>query len=490
MTLSADEQAIRMYLGRRLQAPGVVQVVSTRNWSGIQTRNLDQAVTWAMAEDRAQVEGIYCRATTLRAPLPPGKRGSAADSHALVGMWSDLDFGNAGHKTTGLPETMEEARDISRFARLPEPTREEHSGGGLYRWWEFGRPLIIGEDIDFTTARQLPIDWQKILGAGARRMGFKYGTGVSDLARVLRLPGTINRKAGRTPAMCRVVEDDGPRYTLASMLQLVSELRPKPKTSTAPKSAAKPAVTRSRAADGTVYDGPGPLEILGDHPCCGDILAHVGAAYREQYPGACSYCGADCQRWHRPGWADGCSVDGIAVHKGGYAVTVRTDNFPGFPNDFVGRVLSPGRLFAALHHGGDQSAAASDILRAAHGNPAATPAALALPEQILAEVRAAAAERPKPSPQAAPRRPVTRGSVGVVLTGLVRSVLDAPADRRRSRLQWAAGKALEHARNFGLDAAKVERALIRAGTEAGLTEAEAQRTVAFARGAITNGAAG
>jgi hypothetical protein len=385
--LAADPEIIRAWLAPRFEAPGLVSICSKSNWTGIQTDDLDRAVAWAMAEDRAGAEGIYCRVTTVTSRFPAGSRGSARDSRALVGMWSDIDFDNDLHKATDLPETADEARDIPRFAKLPEPTRVEHSGAGLYVWWEFDEPLVVGDDIDFDQAAELAGDWQNILLAGAKTMGFGYGTGVRDLARVLRLPGTVNRKPGRTPTLCRVIEDTGVRFPADDIRQMAADLKPKPKKRAAPKPSA-PRGKTSRPGSG---GGRGPMEILGDHACCGEILMHVGATYAEQLPGSCSYCGSSCQRWNRPGWDDTCSKDGIAVHKEGAAVTIRTDNFPGITAAAIGHVLSPGQLFAALHHGGDESEASRDIIRAAHGRDGASAAAQGLPSTVLDDVRAATA---------------------------------------------------------------------------------------------------
>jgi hypothetical protein len=407
--LAADPDIIRSWLAPRFEAPGLISLCSKNNWTGIQTDDFDRAVNWAVDQDRAGAEGVYCRVTTVTSRFPAGSRGSARDSRALVGMWSDIDFGNDLHKATGLPADADEARDIPRFAKLPEPTRVEHSGGGLYVWHEFDRPLIIGEDLDFDEAAELAGDWQNILLAGAKTMGLGYGTGVKDLARVLRLPGTVNRKPGRTPTLCRVVEDAGIRYSLDDVRKLAADLKPKPKKRTAPKPSAPRAKTSRPGATG----GRGPMEILGDHACCGEILMHLGATYAEQYPGNCSYCGGACQRWNRPGWDDSCSKDGIAVHKEGAAVTIRTDNFPGITASAVGHVLSPGQLFAALHHGGDESEASRDIIRAAHGREGASAAARALPSEVLDDVRAATRrdgepdEQPEPeeTPEAEPEAP-------------------------------------------------------------------------------------
>jgi hypothetical protein len=396
--LAADPGIVRAWLAPRFEAPGLVSICSKGNWTGIQTDDLDRAVAWVMSQDQAGAEGIYCRVTTVTSRFPGGSRGSARDSRAVFGMWSDIDFGNDLHKATGLPADASEARDIPRFARLPDATRVENSGAGLYVWNEFEQPLVIGEDIEFDDLAELAGDWQNILLAGAKVMGLSYGTGVRDLARVLRLPGTVNRKPGRVPVLCQVVEDSGIRYGLDDIRKLAADLKPKPKKRTAPTASAP----RAKTARSSQSGGRGPMEILGDHACCGEILMHVGATYAEQYPGTCSYCGPGCQRWNRPNWDDTCSKDGVAVHKEGAAVTIRTDNFPGISAAAIGHVLSPGQLFAALHHSGDESEASRDIIRAAHGRDGASAAARALPVAVLDDVRQATARGDEPDDQPEP----------------------------------------------------------------------------------------
>lgn len=44
-----------------------------------------------------------------------------------------------------------------------------------------------------------------MIKAKAEQLGWHYGSGVGDLARVLRLPGSINRKEG-PERPCRVTE--------------------------------------------------------------------------------------------------------------------------------------------------------------------------------------------------------------------------------------------------------------------------------------------
>lgn len=482
--LTADPQAMRHWLAPRFEAPGLVSLCSKNNWTGIQTDDLDHAINWAMDEDRAGAEGIYRRVTTVTSRLPARSRGNARDSHALTGLWSDIDFDNDLHKATNLPANAEEARDIPRFAQLPEPTRVEHSGAGLYAWWEFNRPLIIGEDISFDEASQLAEDWQNILAIGAKAMGSTYGTGVRDLARVLRVPYTVNRKPGRIPTLCKVVENGGHRYSLDVIQEVADRLKPRPKKRTAPKTVAPQSKTPRTATAG----GRGPMEILGDHACCGEILTHVGATYSEQYPGTCSYCGPGCQRWNRPGWTNGCSKDGVAVHKDGAAVTIRSDNFPGITASAVGHVLSSGQLFAALHHGGDESEASRDILRAAHGLDGATAAARALPAAVLDDVRQAT-ERGSgvPLPQGngtvaassgpAVPRPRTYMHPAKRLRALVTKVAGASGDDAAGLLRWAARTGFAAGREAKVEPKAVAEAFRKAAVRAGLDNDQAMTVI-------------
>ncbi|GAA3853982.1 hypothetical protein GCM10023084_05260 [Streptomyces lacrimifluminis] len=477
-SLAADPDIIRASLAPRFEAPGLVSLCSKNNWTGIQTDDLDRAVAWVMAEDRAGAEGIYRRVTTVTSRFPAGTRGSARDSRALFGMWSDIDFGNDLHKATDLPGNADEARDVQRFAKLPPPTRVENSGAGLYVWTEFDRPLVIGEDLDFEEAAGLAGDWQNILLAGAKTMGFGYGTGVRDLARVLRLPGTVNRKLGRVPTLCKVVEDTGIRYSLDDIRKLAADLKPKPKERAAPKPSA-PRGNTSRT--GPTRSGRGPMEILGDHACCGEILMHVGATYAEQLPGNCSYCGS-CQRWNRPGWDDTCSKDGIAVHKDGAAVTIRSDNFPGITAAAIGHVLSPGQLFAALHHGGDESEACRDIIRAAHGRDGATAAALALPAVVLDDVRQATGRHEgeeaglQQSATTAPR-PRTYMHPAKRLRTLVTKVAGASGDGVAGLLQWAARNGFTAGREAKVEPKAIADAFRKAAIRAGLDNDQAMAII-------------
>ncbi|GAA3037086.1 YfjI family protein [Streptomyces glomeratus] len=376
------------------EAGGLIALSCVGDWSGVQVESVDQALNTIARWNGQGVSGIYARATTVRERLAPGKRGGAADTHTLIDMWSDIDIAGPGHKDQNLPLDDEQALRVYTESGLPPHTQLIHSGGGLYVRTSFTVPLIVGEDVDLDEAARLATDWQRVLGLSAERLSCSYGTGVGDLSRVLRVPGTVNRKIVTEPRVCRVLESGGPRYSFTELRETVDRLLPK---TPSPRRSDKTDATRlsSRQTDrrqgsvSSVSGNRGPLGILGEHHAVPDVLEAAGWSYREQAPGACRVCGSGgCQLWSYPGWDPQTSGTGANVHKDGAAITVWSET-PGLP---TGQVMSAGQLFAHLHHGGNESEAARDILRAAHGRPSTT-AAADLPEAVLAEVREATTER-------------------------------------------------------------------------------------------------
>ena len=138
-----------------------------------------------------------------------GRRGNEKDSHALSFLWADLDYGTEGHKQSAknlpLPPDEEAARKI--IADMPQPTLIIHSGGGLYPIWQFDKPVYITDENRAEVAARSEM-WQKIIEAQAAKLKWHYGSGVGDLPRILRLPGSINRKT-MNERPCRVIEQGG-----------------------------------------------------------------------------------------------------------------------------------------------------------------------------------------------------------------------------------------------------------------------------------------
>lgn len=189
---------------------GHVSIVSTSNWAGraFEVSQLDDMVKYVVELDNAGAKGIYARVTTLR-ERPIEGRGSEEDSLFLPGLWADMDLAGPGHKTTQrLPETFGQCMEIINEAKLPPPALWVHSGGGLYPWWLFEEPLEIQDEGDLRAYQELSRGWHDAIAGAAKRLGFHYGP-VHDLARVLRIPGTTNRKIDGDPKPCEIIHWTG-----------------------------------------------------------------------------------------------------------------------------------------------------------------------------------------------------------------------------------------------------------------------------------------
>lgn len=214
-TLAVADWLIRLY-GR---TKGYVSIVSTSNWAGeaFEAGDHGSMIQYAQNLDAAGVKGIYARVTTLR-ERPVDGRGSEEDSFYLPGLWADMDLAGPGHKTTKqLPQTPEQCREILAEAKLPTPTLWVHSGGGLYPWWLFNEPVEIEDEADLKFYQDLSRGWHDAIAGAAERRGFHYGQ-LHDLARVLRIPGTVNRKVDGNPRPCMIVDDSiGSEFDLSEI---------------------------------------------------------------------------------------------------------------------------------------------------------------------------------------------------------------------------------------------------------------------------------
>lgn len=366
MTAAATE--VRSWFDRVYEhAPGKLSVVYMDNTgrfhgAGGTVNTITDAVDRVTALDKAGAKGIYLRTTTLARPLAPHERGTEADSHALPGLWADVDFGTIGHKPgpgLPLPPDAEAAWHIVTGSHLPPPTLWVHSGGGLYPWWLLDEPFVL-DDTTRPAAIKLSTGWQGELKRSAEQLGYEYGAGVGDLARVLRIPGTTNRKDGQERP-CRVVQDTGAAYTFQELQAAIQKAPSRPVT--------PPQPPRIRV-DILGIGGPSAFDLLDQHTTFNDILTGAGwTIHQGTHPQSVQQC------WTRPGDPDSlCSAHTLTAQP---AVLVVHSELAGLPTG-GGQKLTRGRLFAHLHHHGDERAAALDLFAAVGGRPC-TPAAAALP---------------------------------------------------------------------------------------------------------------
>src|SRR5690606_19604685 len=301
---------------------------------------LDAAAEYVAHLDAEGREGIYLRITSLRPDRALRGRGSAADSAALPALWADLDLAGPGHAEQDLPPDEAAGRQIIADSGLPEPTIWVHSGGGLYPIWLFDQPAQVTEG-NLDDLKALARDWQRVIEHAAAARGWRYGRGVGDLARVLRIPGTVNRKAGLARP-CRIISVTPHRYTVgqlkAALTEAMQRIAP-PESSVTSKTPV--------LAPGTPRD-PGQLapgEDFNAHVTWAQILEPAG--WREYYRSD------DITYWTRPGKPSGISASTNALG---------TDRLYVFSTSAAplegGESYSKFGAYATLYFGGDFAAAA------------------------------------------------------------------------------------------------------------------------------------
>lgn len=154
----------------------------------------------------------------------------------------------------------------------PAPSVIVDSGGGYHAYWLLDEPFVLTGEAERERARQAQYAWVAYTGADAA---------AKDLARVLRVPGTVNRKAAYAPAFPPVafapafppvafVQANLERtYALADLEQIAAALAPVHQSSLTDRAEPEPPDDVARAA--------GALTRLACSRCDAyDAWLHVG----------------------------------------------------------------------------------------------------------------------------------------------------------------------------------------------------------------------
>lgn len=378
--MTFDEVAAKDYLTRLFNgSPGWYGLSWSDGGSHFDSdsfQDIGELLAQAAELEAAEVESIWVRMSKMRKRPGRGKKGGAVNTKVVPGIWSDIDLGNVGHKHDPdkhhglrLPANEDEALSIREAAGLPEPTMVVHSGGGLYALWLFDEPYVLDEQQPgslgkFHALERLVGDWQHQLAAGAERLGLYYGSGVGNLDRILRLPGTTNRKAG-SERPCTLWRDGGPTYAaraLQGALEDAGMVVERKRHHAGPVGAARHDLTDEEveALEWQREHNPGPFDVLEDEVGIGGVLLAAGWTECE-----CGGRGGVLQCFTRP---DGGSTTPHSAHilEANPHVLVVFSEEAGLPAG-GGQALTAGRIFAHLHHDGDMAAAAKDLRAARRG---------------------------------------------------------------------------------------------------------------------------
>ena len=172
-------------------------------------RDVYCGVSFAQAVD-AERAGARRRLRQSPSPTEP----DAALTGGVVALVADIDIAGDGHATAKpYPASYEEALAILQRAPL-QPTALVHSGNGLHAWWHLKEPWRFADGADRLQAMGVFKGWGRCLRRCAKALGCDIDP-VQDLARILRIPGTLNHKGGGARPVRLVSAEWDRRYSPA-----------------------------------------------------------------------------------------------------------------------------------------------------------------------------------------------------------------------------------------------------------------------------------
>ncbi|WP_051318316.1 MULTISPECIES: DNA primase family protein [Cohnella] len=147
-------------------------------------------------------------------------RGKSSDVSFLPGVWMDIDCSEGSHAKKGLP-SFREAEDFINSFPL-QPSLVVNSGGGYHIYWLLEQGIEITTPKENKQVSELVRNFQNVL----RQIGFQHGwefDNTSDLARILRIPGTLNYKDNVSPKEVKIVSENEIRYSWEAFSSFIEE---------------------------------------------------------------------------------------------------------------------------------------------------------------------------------------------------------------------------------------------------------------------------
>jgi hypothetical protein len=136
----------------------------------------------------------------------PQKRGTSEEASYLIGLFGDIDTLEKPDPKNG-KYAPNKAAALAILKELPfAPTYIIDSGYGLHTHWFFKEPLLIRDNAHREELKSIYSRFQTMLQSVFARHEYALDSGIGDLVRVFRLPGTWNRKVKDSPVPVTVLE--------------------------------------------------------------------------------------------------------------------------------------------------------------------------------------------------------------------------------------------------------------------------------------------
>lgn len=154
----------------------------------------------------ANAKNVYFQVALSPRDFGPGARCKAQDVAGIVALCLDFDYGTEHQGGKNYPPTQADALALLADLPLP-PSVVIHSGHGLHVYWLLKEPWIFDGQSERDEAARLLLGWQGFVKARAREKGWELDS-THDLARVLRVPGTVNSNDPDHPVDVQTLQAD------------------------------------------------------------------------------------------------------------------------------------------------------------------------------------------------------------------------------------------------------------------------------------------
>lgn len=194
-------------LFERMVGDGVKMTVWTPKGDYSETRYFDDTHEAAIYADAVKDRNVYFGLGVTKEILPANKRPMSHQICGIPGFWIDIDiYDPQAHKVANLPKSQQDAEELilSALPRNMQPSILTHSGHGLHAFWVFKEPWMFEGEEERQAAAALVRRFVLSFKYHAAMRGWKLDS-VFDLARVLRVPGSVNHKVAGMPMTCKVI---------------------------------------------------------------------------------------------------------------------------------------------------------------------------------------------------------------------------------------------------------------------------------------------
>jgi len=165
--------------------------------------NVDAFVAEQVAQGKDVYTGVSIAPVT--AEFHFYARIANSQSGGIAGLWADIDIAGPSHQKQNLPPNVYAALEALKGVGY-EPSITIHSGHGLQCWWLFVRPWLFQDAHELKLAQEQTQAWHDLIAREFKKYGFTLDA-THDLARVMRLPGTMNNKDAPVPVRTLFTSD-------------------------------------------------------------------------------------------------------------------------------------------------------------------------------------------------------------------------------------------------------------------------------------------